>query len=151
MNSSSATNSSLSSFSDECETTLPDRALSYSSTSMYYNFIFSLKKKPTNSNFSFSTNHERVNGKKPVHKIEPIFTSDTKRMRVFLEDGSLSEYSIHESTKAHELIEEISVKHCLGSDMRRYRLTLNEAQNTSWRAIRYIRPQQTLLEVRRSF
>jgi hypothetical protein len=31
--------------------------------------------------------------------------------------------------------------------MRRYRLTLSEAQDTSWRSIRYIRPQQKLKEV----
>jgi hypothetical protein len=38
-------------------------------------------------------------------------------------------------------------RHSLGSDMRRYRLTLSEAQDTSWRSIRYIRPQQKLKEV----
>lgn len=38
-------------------------------------------------------------------------------------------------------------RHSLGSDMRRYRLTLNEAENISWRAIRYIRPQQKLKDV----
>ncbi len=38
-------------------------------------------------------------------------------------------------------------RHSLGSDMRRYRLTLSEAQDASWRSIRYIRPQQKLKEV----
>ena len=31
--------------------------------------------------------------------------------------------------------------------MRRYRLTLSEARDASWRSIRYIRPQQKLKEV----
>ena len=38
-------------------------------------------------------------------------------------------------------------RHNLGSDMRRYRLTLSEAREASWRSIRYIRPQQKLKEV----
>jgi hypothetical protein len=38
-------------------------------------------------------------------------------------------------------------RHSLGSDMRRYRLTLSEARDASWRSIRYIRPQQKLKEV----
>jgi len=38
-------------------------------------------------------------------------------------------------------------RHSLGSDMRRYRLTLSEAQDASWRSIRYIRPQQKLKKV----
>ena len=38
-------------------------------------------------------------------------------------------------------------RHSLGSDMRRYRLTLSEARDGSWRSIRYIRPQQKLHEV----
>ena len=41
----------------------------------------------------------------------------------------------------------MAVRHSLGSNMRRYRLTLSEAQDTSWRSIRYIRPQQKLKEV----
>jgi hypothetical protein len=38
-------------------------------------------------------------------------------------------------------------RHSLGSDIRRYRLTLSEARDASWRSIRYIRPQQKLKEV----
>jgi hypothetical protein len=42
----------------------------------------------------------------------------------------------------------MSSRHSLGSDMRRYRLTLSEVRDVSWRSIRYIRPQQKLKEVR---
>jgi len=41
----------------------------------------------------------------------------------------------------------MAIRHSLGSDMRRYRLTLSEARDASWRSIRYIRPQQKLKEV----
>lgn len=41
----------------------------------------------------------------------------------------------------------MALRHGLGSDMRRYRLTLSEARDTSWRSIRYVRPQQKLREV----
>ena len=41
----------------------------------------------------------------------------------------------------------MAARHNLGSDMRRYRLTLSEAREASWRSIRYIRPQQKLKEV----
>ncbi|CAF0966762.1 unnamed protein product [Adineta steineri] len=132
MSSSSATNSSLSSFSDECETNLPE-------SSPPPPLPPSL---PTNT-----TTNECVGGKKLVHKIEPIFNNDTSKMRIFLEDGSLGEYSIEDLTIAEELVEKISLRHSLGSDMRRYRLTLSEAQDASWRSIRYIRPQQKLKEV----
>ena len=44
----------------------------------------------------------------------------------------------------------MAARHSLGSDMRRYRLTLSEARDASWRSIRYIRPQQKLKEVRTS-
>ena len=40
----------------------------------------------------------------------------------------------------------MALRHSLGSDMRRYRLTLSEARDASWRSIRYIRPQQKLKE-----
>ncbi|CAF4209342.1 unnamed protein product, partial [Adineta steineri] len=62
MSSSSATNSSLSSFSDECETNLPE-------SSPPPPLPPSL---PTNT-----TTNECVGGKKLVHKIEPIFNNDT--------------------------------------------------------------------------
>jgi hypothetical protein len=42
----------------------------------------------------------------------------------------------------------MALRHSLGSDIRRYRLTLSEARDASWRSIRYIRPQQKLKEVR---
>ena len=44
----------------------------------------------------------------------------------------------------------MAIRHSLGTDVRRYRLTMSEAQDVSWRSIRYIRPQQKLQEVRRS-
>ena len=43
----------------------------------------------------------------------------------------------------------MAARHSLGSDMRRYRLTLSEVRDASWRSIRYIRPQQKLKEVSR--
>lgn len=128
MNSSSATNSSLSSFSDECDATLPEPP-------------------PPPSTANSSTINECVTGKKLVHKIEPIFNNEITNMRIFLEDGSLSEYLIRDSTIAEELVEEMASRHSLGSNMRRYRLTLSEAQDASWRSIRYIRPQQKLQDV----
>lgn len=39
-------------------------------------------------------------GKKLVHKIEPIFNNEKTKMRIFLEDGSLAEYAIHDLTTA---------------------------------------------------
>jgi hypothetical protein len=47
-------------------------------------------------NSSSATNRidECVSGKKLVYKIEPIFNNDKTIMRIFLEDGSLAEYSI---------------------------------------------------------
>ncbi|CAF1069476.1 unnamed protein product [Rotaria sordida] len=132
MSSSSATNSSLSSFSDECETFLPEPPPP--------------PPPPPIPSANIKIN-ECIGGKKLVHKIEPIFNNDTTKMRIFLEDGSLTEYSIGDLTTAEELIEEVAFRHSLGSDIRRYRLTLNEARDTSWRSIRYIRPQQKLKEV----
>lgn len=41
----------------------------------------------------------------------------------------------------------MSNQHGLSSDMRRYRLTLNEINDVSWRSIHYIRPHQKLREV----
>ncbi len=35
-----------------------------------------------------------------MHKIEPVFNNDTTKMRIFLEDGSLGEYSIEDLTTA---------------------------------------------------
>ncbi|CAF0991746.1 unnamed protein product [Rotaria sordida] len=133
MSSSSATNSSLSSFSDECETFLPEPPPPPPPP-------------PPIPSANIKIN-ECIGGKKLVHKIEPIFNNDTTKMRIFLEDGSLTEYSIGDLTTAEELIEEVAFRHSLGSDIRRYRLTLNEARDTSWRSIRYIRPQQKLKEV----
>ncbi len=46
------------------------------------------------------TINECVGGKKLVYKVEPIFNDDTTKMRIFLEDGSLTEYSIRDSTTA---------------------------------------------------
>ncbi|CAF4403373.1 unnamed protein product [Rotaria sp. Silwood2] len=136
MSSSSATNSSLSSFSDECETSLPEPPPPPPPP----------LPPPPISSINIKIN-ECVGGKKLVHKIEPIFNNDTTKMRVFLEDGSLTEYSIGDITTAEELVEEVAFRHSLGSDIRRYRLTLNEARDPSWRSIRYIRPQQKLKEV----
>ncbi|CAF1235328.1 unnamed protein product [Rotaria sp. Silwood1] len=133
MSSSSATNSSLSSFSDDCETSLPEPPPPPPPP-------------PPIPSINLKIN-ECVGGKKLVHKIEPIFNNDTTKMRIFLEDGSLTEYSIGDLTTAEELVEEVAFRHSLGTDIRRYRLTLSEARDTSWRSIRYIRPQQKLKEV----
>ncbi|UJR32213.1 hypothetical protein I4U23_019678 [Adineta vaga] len=132
MNSSSATNSSLSSFSDECETTLPETSAPPSTQPL--------------STINTAIN-ECVSGKRPVHKVEPVFNTEATKIRVFLEDGSLGEYLFEELTTAEELVEKMALRHSLGSDMRRYRLTLSEAKDVSWRSIRYIRPQQKLKEV----
>ncbi|CAF0984029.1 unnamed protein product [Adineta ricciae] len=138
MSSSSATNSSLSSFSDECETNLPETSvqppphLHLASQSL--------------SSINTITN-ECVGGRKPVHKVEPVFNSEANKIRVFLEDGSLGEYSLGELTTAEEVVGKMALRYSLGSDMRRYRLTLSEARDASWRSIRYIRPQKKLKEV----
>jgi hypothetical protein len=47
-----------------------------------------------------SATDECGNGKKLVYKIEPIFNHDKTAMRIFLEDGSLAEYSIGDLTIA---------------------------------------------------
>ncbi len=49
---------------------------------------------------NYRTNNECINGKKLVHKVEPIFNNDKSRMRIFLEDGSLAEYLIRDLTTA---------------------------------------------------
>lgn len=51
-------------------------------------------------NYKFRSLNECVGGKKIVHKVEPIFNHDTTKMRIFLEDGSLGEYVIRDSTTA---------------------------------------------------
>ncbi|CAM4806795.1 unnamed protein product [Rotaria magnacalcarata] len=142
MSSSSATSSSLSSFSDECDSTLPEPPPAPPAPPP----APPPPPPPLISSISKSIN-ESVNRKKIVHKVEPVFNHDTTKIRIFLEDGSLTEYSIKESTTAEQLVEEVILRHSLGSNIRRYRLTLSEARDASWRSIRYIRPQQKLKEV----
>ncbi|CAF3564022.1 unnamed protein product [Rotaria socialis] len=143
MSSSSATSSSLSSFSDEFESTLPEPPPAPPQPPPPPP---PPPPHPLISSISKSIN-ESVNRKKIVHKVEPVFNHDTTKIRIFLEDGSLTEYSIKESTTAEQLVEEVILRHGLGSNIRRYRLTLSEARDASWRSIRYIRPQQKLKDV----
>lgn len=71
--------------------------------------------------WTLSITNECVGGKKPVHKVEPVFDDEAAKIRVFLEDGSLSEYSVGELTMA-EVGEELEsnrkmffLKFCLGN------------------------------------
>lgn len=53
-----------------------------------------------NHRFDFRSINGNVTGKKLVHKIEPIFNNEKTKMRIFLEDGSLAEYAVHDLTTA---------------------------------------------------
>jgi hypothetical protein len=46
------------------------------------------------------TSNACAGGKKPVHRVEPMFNDGTTKLRVFLEDGSLGEYAIGDLTTA---------------------------------------------------